>query len=140
MQFYTSVWDNIHQSQVEQLCQWILTGIDRPGIYPVFPWKRPWHLDQHRQVPRLQVKRYQIPLAPAYAMTAHASQGKTLPAAIIDLQLGRGVSNIASYVAMTRARLRTDILIFRPFDREIFNHGPPEGPTLLLKHLCRDTP
>ena len=68
-------------------------------------------------------------------MTSHSAQGRTLPAAIIDLQIGRGVSSIASYVAMTRVRRRTDILIFRPFDKEVFAQGPPEGPTLLLKHL-----
>ena len=79
----------MHQAQVEQLCHWILTGIDRPGIYLVFPWKLPWHLVQHRQVPWLQVKGYQIPTAPAFAMTAHASECKNVPAAIIDLQIGR---------------------------------------------------
>ena len=137
--FCISVWDARKRCNVEQPCQWTIPGVDRAGIYPVFAWKRSWYLDQHRKVPRLEVKRYQIPLAPAYAMTAHASQGRTLLAAIIDLQLGRGVSIIASYVAMTRARLKTDILIFRPFDREVFNHGSPEGPTLLLKHLRHET-
>ena len=135
VQYYTSVWDENKRCHVEKPCPWEIPGVDRPGIYPVFPWKRSWHLDQHRQVPRLEVKRFQIPLAPAYAMTAHASQGRTLAAAIIDLQLGRGVSIIASYVAMTRVRRKTDILIFREFDREVFNSGPPEGPTLLLQHL-----
>ena len=104
VQYYSPVWDEKKRCNVEQPCQWNIPGLDRPGIYPVFLWKRSWHLDQHRKVPRLEIKRYQIPLAPAYAMTAHASQGRTLPAAIIDLQLGRGVSNIASYDAMTRAR------------------------------------
>ena len=86
----------------------------------------------------LGVSRTQIPLAPAYAMTAHDAQGRTLPAAIIDLQLGRGVSTIASYVAMTRVRRRTDILIFRPFEKAEFEKGPPEGPSTLLKHLRRE--
>ena len=137
VQYYTSVWDENKRCHVEKPCPWAIPGVDRPGIYPVFPWKRSWYLDQHRQVPRLEVKRFQIPLAPAYAMTAHASQGRTLAAAIIDLQLGRGVSIIASYVAMTRVRRKTDILIFREFDREVFNSGPPEEPTLLLQ-LLRD--
>ena len=112
VQYYEWVWDEGQERHVEQPCKWTVPGIDRPGVYPVFPWKRPWHLDQQRKVPRLEVKRYQIPLAPAYAMTAHSSQGRTLPAAIIDLQIGRGVSSIASYVAMTRAGHNTDILIF----------------------------
>ena len=58
-----------------------------------------------------------------------------MPAAVVDLQLGRGVSVIASYVALTRIRCREDLLIYRPFDYEIFNKGPPEGPELLLGHL-----
>ena len=90
VQFYSSVWDEKKRCNIEKVCQWVIPGVNRPGIYPVFPWKRSWHLDQHRRVPRLEVKRFQIPLAPAYAMTAHASQGRTLAAAIIDLQLGRG--------------------------------------------------
>ena len=83
----------------------------------------------------LVIKRFQVPLAPAYAMTAHGAQGRTLLAAIVDLKPGRGVSAIASYIALTRARSCSDMLIFRDFDREPFWQGPPEGPTLLLKCL-----
>ena len=68
-------------------------------------------------------------------MTAHGAQGRTLEAAIIDLRLGRGVSAIASYVAMTRVKKKEDLLIYRAFEREVFMQGEPEGPTLLLKHL-----
>ena len=77
----------------------------------------------------------QLPLAPAYSITAHGSQGQTLRAAIIDLQIGRGVSPLASYVAMTRIKARWDLLIFRAFDRDFFTRGPPEGPSLLLRKL-----
>ena len=72
---------------------------------------------ENREHPKLWIKRYQLPLAPAYAITAHNSQGQTLRAAILDLQLGRGVSTIASYVSMTRIRSRHDLIIFRNFDR-----------------------
>ena len=58
-----------------------------------------------------------------------------MQAAILDLEIGRGVSPIASYVCMTRIKRREDFLIFRPFDREVFSHGPLEGPTLLLKKI-----
>ena len=74
-------------------------------------------------------------MAPAYSITAHGSQGQTLPAAIIDLQIGRGVSARASYVAITRIRTRNDLLIFRNFDKEVFTQGDPEGPALLLRVL-----
>ena len=84
----------------------------------------------------LDVKRKQLPLAPAFAITAHASQGQTLSkGAIVDLQLGRGISIIASYVAITRVETKEQLLIYRPFDREPFMRGAPEGPTLLLRKL-----
>ena len=112
-----------------------MDGIDRLGVYLVFLCKQSWFLDQHRTFPRLKVERWQIPLAPAYAITAHSSPGRTLRAAIIDLQLGRGVNRISSYVAMTRVRNRSDLLIYRPFDKDVFSQGPPQGPSLLLQHL-----
>ncbi len=63
------------------------------------------------------------------------SQGQTLRAAIIDLQIGRGVSAIASYVAMMRLRMISDLLIYRMFDREVFTQDEPEGLALLLRKL-----
>jgi hypothetical protein len=66
-------------------------------------------------------------------MIAHTVQGRTLASAIIALQIGGGVSAIASYVAMTRVRIRLDLLIYGNFDREVFTKGEPEGPALLLK-------
>ena len=53
----------------------------------------------------------------------------------MDLQLGRGISIIASYVAITRVETKERLLIYRPFDREPFMRGAPEGPTLLLRKL-----
>ena len=63
-------------------------------------------------------------------MTAHACQGATLPAAIVDMQSGRG-----SYVALTRTETREDLLVYRPFDLDLFTQGEPDGPILLLKTL-----
>ena len=59
---------------------WQLDGIDEPGVYPIRPWKEDWFLDGKRNNPVLKVKRQQIPLTPAFAITAHSSQGKTLRA------------------------------------------------------------
>ena len=114
---------------------WTLPGMDERGLYPIRPWERTWYIDRNRKKPVLAVKRYQVPLAPAYAMTAHAAQGQTLDAAIVDLQQGVGVSTIASYVAFTRVRKRSDLIIYRPFDRSLFNKGRLTGPTTLLRVL-----
>ena len=76
----------------------------------------------------LKITRRQLPLAPAFARTAHAAQGQTLDAAIVDLQIGRGTSPISSYVALTRVKTRADLLIHRPFDHSLFTQGTLEGP------------
>jgi len=114
---------------------WHVRGTPEPGIYPVRPWMRTWFIDKNRKQKVLGVRRFQVPLGPAFAITAHASQGQTLEAAIVDLQQGVGVSTIASYVAMTRVKRREDLLIYRPFDRDVFTTGAPLGPTLLLQWL-----
>jgi len=135
VQFTEWVLDEDEDRKVERPCSWVLDGMSEAGVYPIRPWNRDWFLDQRRQRPQLGVKRRQLPLAPAYAITAHGSQGQTLLAAFLDLQIGRGVSAIASYVAMTRIKTRHDLLIFRNFDRAVFMQGEPEGPSLLLRKL-----
>ena len=42
---------------------------------------------------------------------------------------------MSSYVAFTRVKRMEDLLIFRPFLRDLFNQGNLEGPALLLKVL-----
>ena len=58
-----------------------------------------------------------------------------MDAAIVDMQIGAGTNPMSSYVAFTRVRKMEDLLIFRPFDRSLFNQGDLEGPNLLLKVL-----
>ena len=115
--------------------EWTLDGLTEKGLYPVCPKTSHWFLDKGRQHPKLKIHRKQLPLAPAFAITAHASQGQTLRAAIVDLQIGSGTSPISSYVALTRVRKCDDLLIYRAFERELFTRGSPEGPELLLKVL-----
>ena len=114
---------------------WKLPSLEEPGLYPIKPKNGTWFLDKGRKHPVLKITRRQLPLAPAFAITAHAAQGQTLKAAIIDLQIGNGTSPIASYVSLTRVKRKEDILIYRPFDRSLFTRGPLEGPELLLKSL-----
>ena len=101
--------------KVENDCSWVVDGIDEEGVCPIKPRNSIWCLDQRREKPKLKVIRYQLPLAPAYSITAHGSQGQTLRAAILDLAIGRGVSIIASYVALTRNRKKDDLSIYRKF-------------------------
>ena len=114
---------------------WTLPSCREQGVYPVVPKNADWYVDKGRKNPSLRVKRRQLPLAPAFAITAHASQGQTLKAAIVDLMLGKGTSSITAYVAMTRVCRREDLLVYRPFVRSPFTGGPIEGPKLLMKQL-----
>ena len=51
------------------------------------------------------------------------------------MQIGDGTSPMASYVAFTRIKKMEDLLIFRPFERNLFTQGNLEGPELLLRVL-----
>ena len=117
---------------------WRIDGMKDAGVYPIRPVRRCWALDKGRKVPRLRIKRQQLPFAPAFAMTAHASQGQTLDAAIVDLCIGKESSPRTGYVALSRVRRREDILIFRPFQRTTFTRQRALGPELLLRHLRGD--
>ena len=115
---------------------WNIAGAPGPGIYPVFCTERTWYLDGYRgKKAVLGIKRRQIPLAPGLACTAHGAQGQTREAVIADLVLGRGVSGIASYVAITRVKNREGLMIYRPFELEPFTAGIPQGTALLLRKL-----
>ncbi|CAJ1360963.1 unnamed protein product, partial [Effrenium voratum] len=94
-----------------------------------------WKLDAKRKKPVLKIARTQLPLAPAYAITAHGSQGKTLPAALVDFNVDRRTDVTFRPVAASRVRSREDVLILRPFERWLYTRGAPEGPALLLQQL-----
>ena len=114
---------------------WQLEGTPEPGIYPVWPVKRAWFLDAGREKPVLKVTRLQVPLTPAFAITAHASQGKTLRAAMADLNVDKRTDVTFGTVATSRVRSREDFLILRPFPQWLYQRGAPEGPKLLLDTL-----
>ena len=118
--------------------KWQLDGIDEAGVYPIFARTKKWFLDSGRKVPVLAVARTQLPLAPGYAMTAHSSQGKTLAAVLLDLNVDKKVDPTFGTVATTRVRSRDDVLILRPFPDWLFKRGTAEGPKLLLEKLRGD--
>ena len=62
---------------------------------------------------RCKIKRTQLPLLPAFAMTAHKAQGQTLKKVIIDLENCRGTES--PYVMVSRVTLLEGLLILRPF-------------------------
>ena len=118
--------------------KWTMAPLGEEGMYPIEPVSREWFLDTRRVVPVLKVKRRQLPLAPAFAKTAHSAQGCTEKAAIDDLVSPGTANKLTSYVALSRVRSRHDILIFRPFSIDVFRGGPPLGPATLLQQLRGD--
>lgn len=114
---------------------WKLPSLPRPGLYPLKPTTKTWYLDKSRKTPLLCISRTQFPIAPAFAITAHTSQGQTLDSAIIDLCVPDEASAVTAYVAMTRVRSKESLLIYRPFPLERFAHGHTDGPDLLLRKL-----
>lgn len=65
-----------------------------------------------------QVSRFyrkQVPILPAFSITAHKSQGQTLERVIIDLNKCSGTES--AYVMISRAKSLDGIIILRPFNK-----------------------
>jgi hypothetical protein len=68
------------------------------------------HQQSHK---KCVIKRTQVPIMPAFAMTAHKAQGQTLSKVIVDLQ---GCSGSESpYVMVSRVTSLSGLAILRPF-------------------------
>ena len=59
------------------------------------------------------MKRFQVPLAPGFAMTAHKAQGLTLPHVVVDLSSCKGTEQ--PYVMVSRCKSLDGLLVMRPF-------------------------
>ena len=81
--------------------------------FPILPDTNTVRYQGSRSKHFLSFRRTQLPLIPAFAMTAHKSQGQTIQKAIIDLATCRGTE--PPYVMVSRVRKLEDLLILRPF-------------------------
>lgn len=59
------------------------------------------------------IRRTQVPILPAFAMTAHRAQGQTMERVIVDLESCQGTE--APYVMVSRAKSLDGLLVLRPF-------------------------
>jgi ATP-dependent exoDNAse (exonuclease V) alpha subunit len=84
-----------------------LTNLKNTSVVPIVPIRRMWEGKSS------SCSRLQIPLSLAWDITAHKSQGLTLPKAVIDLGKKEFVAGL-SFVAISRVRSFDDIL-FKPF-------------------------
>jgi hypothetical protein len=80
---------------------------------------------------KVSFRREQMLVEPAYAVTGHFSQGKTLPVVVADLKNG----GPAAYVAASRPTERDGLFLVRRLTLKDLNH-PPHPPNL-LKEFAR---
>jgi hypothetical protein len=96
---------------------------------------------QWERGPGAAVRRHGFPLVPNFGGTAHSFTGATLPAAIVDLLRADTTpsrqSVPTSYVAVSRCKDATSILLAQPFAPYLFRLGPQAGPHLLLQWILR---
>ena len=71
----------VHRAKQTTVLYLQLDGSTDPGLYPIEAMHRTWNLDKGRPKTMLGVQQWQLPLVPAFAITALSSQGKTLPLA-----------------------------------------------------------
>jgi hypothetical protein len=73
---------------------------------------------------RCSIKRTQLPIVPAFAITGHKSQGRTLEATITDIQSCRGTESV--YVMLSRVTSINNLRILRPFNIKKIQCRPSE--------------
>ncbi|KAG1864808.1 hypothetical protein F4604DRAFT_1491902, partial [Suillus subluteus] len=104
------------------------------GVYPIMPisWTfttlPPGAVDA---MTKLKVSREQLPIQPAFAVTGHSAQGKTLPNVIVNLHEG----GFGAYVAASRAKSRLGLCIMRPVTIEQLNKPLPYDLMQEMKRL-----
>ena len=109
-------------------CKWKI-GDCSPGVYPVTPITRTWLLGADNKV-----SRFQLPLIPMYGRTAYSMQGRTLSKGKIDLTMSSPMDPTTGYVAMSRFRSASDVLIMQPFDLGFYQQGPTLEPELFIQY------
>ena len=109
-------------------CKWKIGDLS-PGVYPVTPVTRTWLLGTDNKV-----SRFQLPLIPMYGRTAYSMQGRTLSKGKIDLTMSSPMDPTTGYVAMSRFRSASDVLIMQPFDLGFYQQGPTLEPELFIQY------
>ena len=78
------------------------------GVYPVMSKKTPWFLDAGRAVPRLRISRRQLPMTPAFCVTAQSLQGMDKDPLAVDVNVRYNGSKQTCYVGQIRAKTRRE--------------------------------
>jgi len=110
--------------------------VEIPGLPPQHfpltpvPWKFTTTVTDSSGIRRnVHVSRSQLNLQPAFAVTGHAAQGKTLPQVLVDLHEG----GFAAYVSASRARTREGLFLTQTVSLDKINRPVNSD----LRHECR---
>jgi hypothetical protein len=79
---------------------------------------------------KVRITHHQLPIQPAFAVTGHLAQGKTLPQVLVNLHKG----GFAAYVAASRAQSHDGLCITQPVTLEQLNKPLPAD---LLREVRR---
>lgn len=96
-----------------------LSGLPQ-GVYPIKPttWTFSTVLEIEPGKPsRYKIRQFQLPIQPGFSVTGQSAQGKTMPKVFCDLAEG----SYAAYVAVSRARRREDLFLYRPIKLDVLN-------------------
>lgn len=85
---------------------------------------------------KCKIRRTQLPVLPAFAMTVHKSQGRTMEKAIVDLEGCGGSESL--YVMLSRVTSLDGLAILRPFSQKRIMCRPSEDSRREQRrlHLC----
>jgi ATP-dependent DNA helicase PIF1 len=95
-------------------------GYDGPCLEGTENWIPIFPITNHFSYNGKQCCRTNFPLTPAYAITIHKSQGLTLPQVVINFDQPDRTPGL-SYVAVSRVKHITSLLVERSFDKSIFD-------------------
>ncbi|CAF4065605.1 unnamed protein product, partial [Adineta steineri] len=120
----------------------------QPTMIPILPEQKTIKIDLKSFITPTQKRllnnktsiticRTQLPIVPAYAMTTHKCQGKTLTSGIIDLvPPPYAKSDLANvYVPVSRFTSADTMAILRPFPQSILNQKPHPDMIIELERL-----
>jgi hypothetical protein len=99
-----------------------LSGMPK-GYFPIMPVKTSFitYLTSNSgEKIKTKINRSQLPIQPAFAVTGHCAQGKTLPHVLTNLQEG----GFAAYVAASRPRSRHGLFLTEAVTLQDLNNKP----------------
>lgn len=104
----------------------------QPNIIPIYPTSSPVPAKE-TSIPRgtkaNSIRRFQLPLSPAFAITDYKSQGLTFNNAVLDLRRPTRETNQkcfhSVYVMLSRLKSWSGVQILRPFPIQDIQQQPP---------------